>query len=487
MSAGSVSTGHAPAGAAPVGATEAGAAPPVEEFGTVHLVGIGGVGMSGLARLLLTRGLRVTGSELQPWPALADLRALGGTIHTSHAPSNLDGVDTVVYSSAIPADHVELVEARRRGLRLLHRSEALAAAMAGRRVIAVAGTHGKTTTTAMVALMLRQAGLDPSFFVGGEIIGPLGNAQHGTGAHFVVEADEHDRSFLRYRPYVAVVTNVDTDHLNNFGDLAGLTAAFEEFTDTVVPDGFVVTCADDDATRRIAARLRAAGRTVHTYGRAADADLRVIDLAGSATGVRYRAVLDGTPLGELALPVPGPHLAVNSAAAALVALRLGATPTAVAAALASFPGMRRRFEHKGTAGGVRVYDEYAYHPTSMAAALRTLRQIAGAGQLIVVFQPYRLYRTRQLGAELAATLSMADHALVLEVFAPGETRQPGEGGQTLTAAIDLPPDRKAFLAWQDVAAEVAARARPGDLVVTMGAPPISLLGDELLAALGGGR
>jgi UDP-N-acetylmuramate--alanine ligase len=440
--------------------------------------------MSGLARLLLGRGLRVTGSELLDWPALAGLRALGGTIHMRHDPSNLDGVDTVVYSSAIPAGHVELVEARARGLRVLHRSEALAAAMTGRRAVAVAGTHGKTTTTAMLTVILRQAGLDPSFVIGGEIRGVAGNAHHGGGDLFVAEADEHDRSFLRYRPHVGMVTNIDSDHLNTYGDLAGLAAAFEEFGRTVDPGGFLVTCADDPATRRLAVALRAGGRVVHTYGVAADADLRVAELTPDGAGVSYRAWLDGEPLGRLTLAAPGAHLALNSAGAALVGLRLGAPLAAVAAALAAFPGVRRRFELKGSAGGVRVYDEYAYHPTSMTVALRTLRELAGGGRLIVVFQPYRVYRTRALAAELAAALSIADEVVVLEVFGPGEVRQPGEGGASLAAAVDLPAGCKAFLPAGDAApAEVAARARPGDLVVTMGAPPISLLGDELLAAL----
>ncbi|HEX6497590.1 MAG TPA: UDP-N-acetylmuramate--L-alanine ligase [Micromonosporaceae bacterium] len=455
-----------------------------EDLGHVHLVGVGGVGMSGLARLLLTRGIPVSGSELREWPALAALRALGGTIHMTHEPSNLDGVDTVVYSSAIPQDHLELVEARRRGLRVLHRSQALAAAMAGRRAIAVAGTHGKTTTTSMTTLILQHAGLDPSFVIGGEISEAGSNAHHGSGPYFVVEADESDRSFLRYRPYVAIVTNIDADHLNTYGDVAGLADGFFEFAQRVVPGGFVVTCADDPATRRLAQRARQAGLTVHTYGEADDADLRLTDVVSSVDGVRYKVTLDGEALGEFSMPVPGRHIALNSGAATLTALRVGLPATTVAEALASFPGVRRRFELKGQAGGVRVYDEYAYHPTSMTAALSTLRDVAGEGRLVVVFQPYRMYRTRDLQAEIATALAIADEVVVMEVFGPGEQRLPGEGGVALTAAIDLPDDAKVFVpSWEDVPGEVARRAREGDVVVTMGAPPISLMGDELLAAL----
>ncbi|GAA4717190.1 UDP-N-acetylmuramate--L-alanine ligase [Phytohabitans rumicis] len=442
--------------------------------------------MSGLARLLLTRGIPVSGSELREWPALAGLRALGGTVHMTHSESNLDGVDTVVYSTAIPQDHVELAEARKRGLRVLHRSEALAATMAGRRAIAIAGTHGKTTTTSMATLILQRAGQDPSFVIGGEISEAGSNGHHGTGEYFVVEADESDRSFLLYRPFVAIITNIDADHLNTYGDLAGLSAAFGEFARLVDPAGFVVTCADNPGTRALAETLRAEGRAVYTYGEAPDADLRLTDVVSSVDGVRYQATLDGKPLGEVRLPVPGRHLGLNSAGAVLTALRLGLPLDAATQALGAFPGVRRRFERKGVVGGVAVYDEYAYHPTSMTAALSTLREVAAGGRLIVVFQPYRVYRTRDLQAELATALGIADEAVILEVFGPGEVREPGEGGVALTAAVDLPADSKIFVpSWDDVPGEVTRRARPGDVVVTMGAPPISLMGDELLAALAG--
>jgi UDP-N-acetylmuramate--alanine ligase len=455
-----------------------------EQLGRVHLIGVGGVGMSGLARLLLHRGITVSGSELREWPTLHGLRALGGTVYMSHEPSNLDGVDTVVYSTAIPQDHLEMVEARKRGLRVLHRAEALAATMVGRRAIAIAGTHGKTTTTSMVISILQHAGLDPSFVIGGEVSEAGSNAHHGSGEYFVVEADESDRSFLLYSPYVAVVTNIDADHLNTYGDMAGLTEAFHQFSERVQADGFLVACADNPGTRELVERVRAAGRTVYTYGEAADADFRISEFTPTATGGRYLATVDGQPQGEITLPIPGRHLALNSGAAALTALRLGLEAESIVEALATIPGVRRRFELKGTADGVRVYDEYAYHPTSMTAALRTLRDVARDGRLLVVFQPYRVYRTRDLETEIATALAIADEAIVLEVFGPGEKRDPGAGGAALTAAIGLPDAAKVFVPeWDAVPAEVAARARLGDVVVTMGAPPIALMGDELLAAL----
>ncbi|GAA2391888.1 UDP-N-acetylmuramate--L-alanine ligase [Catellatospora methionotrophica] len=455
-----------------------------EDLGRVHMIGVGGVGMSGLARLLLTRGVPVSGSELREWPALAALRALGGTIYMSHDVSNLDGVDTVIYSTAIPADHVELAEARRRGLRVLHRSEALAASMTGRRTIAVAGTHGKTTTTSMITLIMQQAGLAPSFVIGGEISEVGSNAHHGTGEFFVAEADESDRSFLLYRPHVSIITNVEEDHLNTYGTLANLEDAFVEFGTLVEPDGFVVTCADDPGATRVAARLRELGRTVFTYGESPEADLRLTDITTTAAGVRYLASLNGQALGEFSMPVPGRHLGLNSASAVLTALKLGVDPEVIAAGLAAHPGVRRRFELKGIVNGVRVYDEYAYHPTSMTAALHTLREVAGDGRLVVVFQPYRMYRTRDLQEEMATALGLADEAVIMEVFGPGEVREPGEGGVALTAAVPLPPEQKIFVpSWEDVPGEVVHRVREGDVVVTMGAPPISLMGDELMAAL----
>jgi UDP-N-acetylmuramate--alanine ligase len=455
-----------------------------EDLGSVHLIGIGGVGMGGLARLLLTRGVPVSGSELRDWPALAALRALGGTIHMSHQASNLDGVDTVVYSTAIPPDHLELVEARERGLRILHRSEALAAAMTGRQTIAVAGTHGKTTTTSIMTVILQHAGQDPSFVIGGEISEAGSNGHHGTGPHFVAEADESDKSFLIYRPHVAIITNIEGDHLNNWVDLDGLKAGFLQFAELTDDDGFVVTCLDDPGVQDLIASLRAQGKTVFTYGESDGADLRITDVVSSVQGVRYRAEFEGRALGEIRLALPGRHMGLNSAAAVLTALKLGIPLDKITEALHSFPGVRRRFERKGMAAGVRVYDEYAYHPTSVKAALRTLREVAGDGRLLVVFQPYRVYRTRDLQAELAEGLAIADEVIVMEVFGPGEVRGPGEGGVALTAAIDLPAERKVFVpSWEDVPAEVVRRSRPGDVVVTMGAPPISMMGDELLDAL----
>jgi UDP-N-acetylmuramate--alanine ligase len=455
-----------------------------EDLGRVHVIGIGGVGMNGVARLLVTRGIPVSGSDVREWPALDALRALGATVHMGHDVGNLDGVDTVVYSTAIKDDNLELAEARRRGLRVLHRAEALVAAMNGRQAIAVAGTNGKTTTTSMMTNILQHCGLDPSFVIGGELAGIGSSAHHGSGEYFVVEADESDKTFLLYRPQVEIVTNIEADHLDTYGDLAGVEAAFAEFADRLTPDGFLVVCADDPGAMRLGEYARAQGRAVHTYGEAEGADLRLAKLTSDASGSTYQAVLDGETVGFVQLNVPGSHIALNSGGALLAALRLGVAPDCAIEALGGYRGVRRRFELKGVVDGVRVYDEYAYHPTSMDAALRTVREVAGEGRLLVVFQPYRLYRTIAFHDGLAAALDLADEVIVMEVFCPGEERQPGQGGAALARALSLPPECVVFEpSWSAVAPEVASRAKAGDLVLTMGAPPISMMGEEILTAL----
>lgn len=455
-----------------------------DELRAVHFIGIGGVGMSGIARILLARGAKVSGSDAREWPALDALRALGATVHVGHSADNLGAADTVVYSSAIKPGNPELDAAKERGLRLLHRSEALVALMTGRRVIAISGTNGKTTTTSMITTVLQHAGKDPSFAIGGDLSEAGSNAHHGTGEFFVAEADESDRSFLLYAPEVAVVTNVEADHLDTYGTLEAIEEAFVDFARRIVPGGFLVACADDPGARRLAESARSIGVTVYTYGEAADADLRMLDLTSTASGAHFRAVLDGVEAGLVRLPVPGRHIALNSASAVLVAARLGISVDNAIAGLESYGGVRRRFELKGTVGGIRIYDDYAYHPTSMSAQLRTVRDVAGSNQVIVVFQPYRFSRTAVFQEGIAAALALADEVIVMEVYGPGEQRGPGEGGIALHAAIDMAEHRKVFVpSWSDVPAEVASRARPGDVVVTMGAPPIAMMSDEILLAL----
>lgn len=463
-----------------------------EDLGRVHVIGIGGVGMNGLARLLVTRGIPVSGSDVREWPPIAALRALGADVHIGHDERLLDGVDTVVYSTAIADTNIELAAARRRGLRTLHRAEALVTAMLGRTVIAVAGTNGKTSTTAMLTTTLQRTGADPSFVIGGELAEVGASAHHGTGKHFVVEADESDKTFLLYHPDIAIVTNVEEDHMDTYGDLAGVEAGFAQFVDRITQGGLLVACADDPGAVRLAEYARSVGVNVATYGVSEDADLRLAELTSDTTSASYTAVVDGTRVGSVRIEVPGRHMALNSGAALLAALRLGLSAESAIDGLQQYRGVRRRFELKGVVRGVRVYDDYAYHPSSMATQLRTVREVTGSGRLVVAFQPYRLYRTNAFLTEIAEALCLADEVIVMEVYCPTEERGPGEGGAALAREIEAvrlkAPDsaQPAVVfepSWSAVAKLVVQRARPGDLVLTMGAPPIVMMGQEIVAAL----
>ncbi|WP_243900558.1 UDP-N-acetylmuramate--L-alanine ligase [Glycomyces niveus] len=451
-----------------------------EDLGRTLFIGVGGVGMNGLTRLYATRGLPVSGSELKDWPSLPELERLGVTLHREHVPSNLDGIDTVVRSTAHNDEHLEVAEARRRGIRVYHRSEALAAAMTGRRSIVVTGTHGKTTTTAIISQMLAHAGLDPSYVNGGENIGAHTGA-HGTGEYFVAEADESDRSFLRFRPEIGIVTNIDVDHLNTYGDMASLTEAFERFGRNTDKDGLLVLCADNPGTAALAKRFRAEGRTVATYGFSDGADIQLGEVESTKDGVDYTVLAHNQLLGRFHLPTPGKHIALNSAVAIAVGLYVGLEPDQIQAGIAAFGGVKRRFEKRGEIDGYAVFDEYAYHPTAMTEAIKTLKEVAAPGRLIVVFMPYRVYRTVEMRADIAEALSLADRAVVMEIFGPGEEIPAGEGGQALLDAVDLPDGDKVFVPeWEDVPAAVKALAAEGDVVVTMGAPPVQLMPDDLL-------
>jgi UDP-N-acetylmuramate--alanine ligase len=456
--------------------------PPLEDLGAVHFVGIGGAGMSGIARILLARGVTVSGSDRRDTPTLLALRALGARVAVGHEPANLDGADTVVVSSAIRADNPELTAARERGLRVLPRAVALAAVMAGRRSVAVAGTHGKTSTTSMLTVAVQACGVDPSFAIGGDLNESGSNAHAGEGDVFVAEADESDRSFLLLAPFGAIVTNVEADHLDNYGDLAAVEEAFDRFLQTVDPAGFVVVCADDPGAARLrtvplAARLR-------TYGCAADADLRLVDLEVAQDGTRYTAVLDGRVLGRVQIRAPGEHMALNSAAALLAGLELGLPAAGLVDGLARFGGVHRRFELKGVVAGVRVYDDYAHHPTEVRAQLLAARAVAGTGRLVVAFQPHLYSRTRAFAQGFGEALGLADDVLVMDIYGAREDPVPGVTGAMVADAVPLPPDRVLFEpSWSAAAPALAARARPGDLVLTMGAGDVSMVGPEVLEAL----
>ncbi|GAA1974694.1 UDP-N-acetylmuramate--L-alanine ligase [Catenulispora subtropica] len=464
---------------------------PAAELGRIHFVGIGGVGMAPLARAMLGRGLPVSGSDIKDTATVRALRALGAAIAIGQAPENLDGVDTVVVSTDIPATNVEVVEARARGLRVLHRASALASLMPGTRSVAVAGTHGKTTTTSMIAVALRHAGLDPTFVIGGEL-GTTGESGHaGAGDVLIAEADESDGTFTHYRPDIAVITNIELDHPDHFADVEQVRAEFQDFADRLEPGGTLVVYADDPAARAIAERTAARGVRVLTYGVAEDAAIRVTDVASAGGFPTFTLVTAATDLaaadthGPLTLGIPARHNALNAAAAFGVALALGVDAKPYLEGVAAFTGARRRMQLLGEAGGVRVYDDYGHHPTEIASILSAARELAGDGRVVAAFQPHRYFRTNTFLHEFGPALGAADVVLVLDVYAHGETPIPGVGGDVIAAETGLPPEASVFEPDFDrVPERLAALARPGDLVVTVGAGDVTEIGPRLLKLLG---
>jgi UDP-N-acetylmuramate--alanine ligase len=457
-----------------------------ERLGRVHFVGIGGAGMSGIARVLLARGSTVSGSDAKESRTTAALRALGAAVHLGHDPEHVRDADTVVVSTAIRQDNPELVAAREQGRTVLLRAEALAALMAGRRGVAVAGTHGKTTTTSMLTVAVQHCGVDPSFAIGGDLNEAASNAHHGSGELFIVEADESDGSFLAYRPFAAIVTNVEADHLDHYGDAAAVDSAFEDFVGTIDSQGFLVVCADDPGARRLAGLARDRGVDVRTYGTAESADLRLDALTISGTTSRYEPVLRGRRLPPVTLGVPGRHLALNSGAALLTGIGLGLPEALLVEGLGGFTGVRRRMELKGTVGGVRVYDDYAHHPTEITAQLTAAREVVGQGRLVVAFQPHRYSRTLAFAEQFGAALALADEVVVMEVYAAGEEPVPGATGATVATHVPLPAERVVFEpSWTAVPHLLAKRAAPGDLVLTLGAGDVTAIGPEVLRLLSG--
>lgn len=446
-------------------------------LGRVHFIGIGGVGMSAVARIMVARGVPVSGSDGKDLPVMQNLAAAGARIAVGYDAGNLQDAQTVVAGSAIRDDNPELSAARAAGLPVLHRSEALAATMAGHRVVTIAGTHGKSTTTSMVAVLLKQAGLDPSFAIGANVPALGVNAAHGASDIFVAEADESDGSFLNYQPSIAVVTNVEADHLDHYGTADAVFASFDDFAALLPPDGVLFACADDPGARALAERTAAKGTTrVLTYGTADDAGVRLKDdgpgsVSVEAAGGRY----------ALDLKVPGRHNALNAAAAFAVALELGVAPDQAAAALGHFTGASRRFELKGQAGGVRVYDDYAHHPTEVRAALSAARSVAGGNKVHVLFQPHLFSRTREFAAEFASALDLADTALVLDIYPAREDPIPGVTSDLIANRLS----NGRLVAADDAVAGVVAAARDGDVVLTVGAGDVTAYGPVIVEALRG--
>ncbi|WP_394941062.1 UDP-N-acetylmuramate--L-alanine ligase [Psychromicrobium sp. YIM B11713] len=443
---------------------------PLDDLGAVHFIGIGGAGMSGIARIMLASGVPVSGSDAKDSAAVAELRGLGARVFIGQAAENLADAATVVVSTAIKASNPELAAARQRGLKILHRSEALAATMAQDAVVAVAGTHGKTTTTSMITVVLREAGLDPSFAIGATVPALGVNAAHGTGKIFVAEADESDGSFLNYRPQLEIITNAEPDHLDHYGTAEAVMQAFTDFIALLPGDGTLVACADDPGSAGLAAAAAARGTRVLRYGRAASAEIRLLGDFLEFSGQRH----------ELRLAVPGEHNRLNAAAAFAAAVELGVAPSLAISSLGTFTGAARRFELKGESSGVRVFDDYAHHPTELTAALTAARTVAAGHRVLVLFQPHLFSRTREFAQEFGAALDLADLAVVLDIYPAREEPLPGVTSELITATAE----RAEYTADPQRAIErIVEQAGPGDIVLTIGAGDVTQYGAVLVETL----
>ncbi|MDF0532464.1 UDP-N-acetylmuramate--L-alanine ligase [Tsukamurella sp. 8F] len=477
-----------------------------ERLRRVHMVGIGGAGMSGIARILLARGGQVSGSDAKESRGVLALRARGAQIAVGHSPEALDlleGGPSVVVTThaAIPKDNPELVEARRRGIPVILRPEVLADLMEGYRTLLVSGTHGKTSTTSMAVVGLQHCGANPSFAVGGELNESGTNAFHGSGDVFVAEADESDGSLLQYSPDVVVVTNVEADHLDFFGTAEKYVEVFDAFLARVRPGGAVVACLDDPGSASLAQRnhaaLRTRGVSVFGYGEGLHTDLAP-DVTLIATLVDYKPRAEGGLLRvrfsdehrtvserALVLSVPGKHMALNAIGATIASVCLGYPTPKVIEGIESFGGVHRRFQLRGTESGVRVFDDYAHHPTEVRAVLTAARDMTektGEGsRVIVVFQPHLYSRTESFAEEFGTALSLADEAVVLDVYGAREEPVPGVTGKLIadhvTATVHYEPNVSR------VPSTVKGLARPGDIVITMGAGDVTLQGPAILTAL----
>jgi UDP-N-acetylmuramate--alanine ligase len=452
----------------------------------VHFMGVGGAGMCALAELVIRTGGRVSGCDLKEGTALADLRRLGAEVRVGHDAAHIMGAAALVITSAVPKDHPELVAARNAGIPVLKRAEALGAWVAPGKVVAIAGTHGKTTTTAMTTEVLARAGADPTGLVGGRVAAWQGNLRLGSADLYVVEADEYDRSFHQLTPDIAVVTNVEADHLDVYGDYAGVREGFATFLERVRPGGRVIACADDHGASSLLARV--AGKA-YTYGTAAGSMLRAVDVVVGAGATRATVIEDGTRVGALTLRKGGRHNLLNALAAAATARTLGVEWIAIREALADFAGVARRFERLGDAADVQVVDDYAHHPTEISATLATARASFPGARLVVAFQPHLYSRTRDFATEFGRALAAADVVWVSDVFPAREAPIAGVTGDSIvrTARAAGAEDVRYHAAIDTLAAALADDLRPGDVLVTLGAGSIESVGREVLSRLQSGQ
>ncbi|MCL2784038.1 MAG: UDP-N-acetylmuramate--L-alanine ligase [Propionibacteriaceae bacterium] len=455
--------------------------PALSTMSHVHFIAIGGAGMSGIAAGYLARGLRVSGSDQADSVILEDLRAAGAEVWVGHDAAHLSGADAVVVSSAIRADNVELVEAHRLGLPILHRSLALASLIQGSEVVSIAGTHGKTTTTAMCVAGLTEAGQDPSYVIGGTVLATGLGAHIGTGSVFILEADESDGSFRQYPTTIAVITGIEVDHSDNWGTLERYVEGFTQFA-TGKTVGTVILHGDDPGAARLGTYLREQGRTVISYGSSPDNDVRLtnIDL-----GARQASLNHEGKTYTLQLGVPGVHNLYNATAAYCVGHLLGADAEQFLTGLASFGGTARRFQVLGESQQITVIDDYAHHPTEVRATIAAARLVCGEGRVIVCFQPHLFSRTLAFADEFGQALAAADEVVVLDIYPAREDPIPGVTGKLVAESVEAHGGVIHYVPdFSDAPAYLANLGRPGDLILTVGAGSVTTIGPLLLARLG---
>jgi UDP-N-acetylmuramate--alanine ligase len=448
----------------------------------IHFIGVGGAGMSGIARIMLAKGFSISGSDKSESAMLTSLKALGAEIFVGHASQNLGDAQMVIISSAINESNAELLAAKAKGLPIIARATALAWLMSESTSVAIAGTHGKTTTTAMLTVALQSAGLDPSFAIGGTINTAGTNAHSGTGTIFVAEADESDGSFLAYKPTGAIITNIELDHVDHFPNEDAVFAVFEQFVSSIKQGGFLVACGDDAGVNNLLKRIKRTDLQIYLYGKGTSNDFRIDKIHLAPKGSSSVVSSTGRKVGELNLAVAGEHNLLNGLAAFAAASALGAAETKVLDGLASFTGTKRRFELKGEVGGVKVIDDYGHHPTEVNVTLTTAKNLAQAGRVIVIFQPHRYSRTAAFATQFSTSLALADFTYLLEVYAASEKPLPGVSSLLIAKAMN-PQQVKFEPSMIEVVNEVVAMAKSGDVILTLGAGDVSSLGEPILQAL----
>jgi UDP-N-acetylmuramate--alanine ligase len=448
----------------------------------LHFIGIGGAGMSGIARIMLAKSIEVSGSDAKDSQVLLSLKTLGANISIGHSAGNIGQAQLVVVSAAIAENNPELVEAKNLGVPIVSRATALSWLLTESTSIAIAGTHGKTTTTAMLTVALQSAGEDPSFAIGGTINSAGTNAHSGSGKFFVVEADESDGSFLAYKPSAAIITNIEMDHVDHFENEDQLFATFNDFISSVQVGGYLVICGDDSGCQRILKEMDLQKIQVVTYGQGPENDFQLTRVILEPTSSSALIMQNGRKVGELNLLVPGLHNLLNALAAFAAATSLGVPVDRLLTGLKSFTGTRRRFELKGEVNSIKVIDDYGHHPTELLVTLKAARNLVGAGKLYAIFQPHRYSRTAVFAEQFAQVLDAADFVYLLEIYAASE--KPMEGVSSLLISKKMNQSKVKFEpSMLQVVNDVGSAAKPGDLIIILGAGDVSSLSAPILEQL----